>query len=50
MDPTPGIKLRTEGYEELSRAELLEPLEKTRGRTVTWCHPAYARMSTTGMT
>jgi outer membrane protein assembly factor BamB len=35
-------KLRPEGYEELSRAKLLEPLHKTRGRTVTWCHPAYA--------
>jgi len=35
-------KLRPEGYQELSRAKLLEPLEKTRGRTVTWCHPAYA--------
>ncbi len=35
-------RLRPEGYEEVSRAKLLEPLEKTRGRTVTWCHPAYA--------
>ena len=35
-------KLKPEGYEEVSRAKLLEPLEKTRGRTVTWCHPAYA--------
>jgi outer membrane protein assembly factor BamB len=35
-------RLRPEGYEEISRAKLLEPLEKTRGRTVTWCHPAYA--------
>ncbi|MGO8675813.1 MAG: PQQ-binding-like beta-propeller repeat protein [Limisphaerales bacterium] len=35
-------RLRPEGYEELSRAKLLEPLEKTRGRIVTWCHPAYA--------
>lgn len=35
-------KLRPEGYEEISRAKLLEPLEKTRGRVVTWCHPAYA--------
>jgi outer membrane protein assembly factor BamB len=35
-------KLKPTGYEELSRAKLLEPLEKTRGRTVTWCHPAYA--------
>jgi len=35
-------KLRPDGYQEISRAHLLEPLEKTRGRTVTWCHPAYA--------
>ena len=35
-------KLQPEGYQETSRAKLLEPLEKTRGRVVTWCHPAYA--------
>jgi outer membrane protein assembly factor BamB len=35
-------KVRPEGYQEVSRAKLLEPTEKTRGRTVTWCHPAYA--------
>ena len=35
-------KLEPEGYQEISRAKLLEPLEKTRGRIVTWCHPAYA--------
>lgn len=35
-------KLSPAGYEELGRAKLLEPLETTRGRTVTWCHPAYA--------
>ena len=35
-------KLSPEGYHEISRAKLLEPLEKTRGRIVTWCHPAYA--------
>jgi outer membrane protein assembly factor BamB len=35
-------RLKPEGYEEISRAKLLEPLEKTRGRTITWCHPAYA--------
>jgi len=34
--------LKPDGYREISRAKLLEPLEKTRGRTVTWCHPAYA--------
>jgi outer membrane protein assembly factor BamB len=35
-------RLKPEGFEEISRAKLLEPLEKTRGRVVTWCHPAYA--------
>lgn len=35
-------KLTPAGYEELGRTKLLEPLETTRGRTVTWCHPAYA--------
>jgi outer membrane protein assembly factor BamB len=35
-------RLKPAGYEEISRAKLLEPLEKTRGRTVTWCHPAFA--------
>jgi outer membrane protein assembly factor BamB len=35
-------KLEPTGYQEISRAKLLEPLEKTRGRIVTWCHPAYA--------
>jgi outer membrane protein assembly factor BamB len=35
-------RLQPTGYEEISRAKLLEPLEKTRGRVVTWCHPAFA--------
>lgn len=35
-------RLKPSGYEEISRARLLPPLEQTRGRTVTWCHPAYA--------
>jgi len=30
------------GYEELSRAKLLPTIEKTRGRDVLWCHPAFA--------
>ena len=34
--------LSPQGYEEISRAKLLEPLETTRGRTVLWCHPAFA--------
>ncbi len=35
-------RLQPGGYEEISRSKLLEPSEKTRGRTITWCHPAYA--------
>jgi len=35
-------RLRPDGYQEISRAKLLDPLEHTRGRTVTWCHPAFA--------
>jgi outer membrane protein assembly factor BamB len=38
-------KLRPEGFTEISRAKLLEPLENTRGRTVLWCHPAFANRS-----
>jgi outer membrane protein assembly factor BamB len=34
--------LKPQGFEELSRAKLLEPLENTRGRTILWCHPAFA--------
>ena len=30
------------GYEELSRAKLLPTIERTRGRDVLWCHPAFA--------
>ena len=30
------------GYDEISRAKLLEPQENTRGRDVLWCHPAFA--------
>jgi outer membrane protein assembly factor BamB len=35
-------RLEPQGYHEISRAKLLDPLEKTRGRVVTWCHPAFA--------
>jgi outer membrane protein assembly factor BamB len=35
-------KLSPQGYDEISRAKLLEPQENTRGRDVIWCHPAYA--------
>jgi outer membrane protein assembly factor BamB len=34
--------LTPEGYEEISRAKLLEAQENTRGREVLWCHPAFA--------
>ncbi len=30
------------GYEEISKARLLETSENTRGRDIVWCHPAYA--------
>lgn len=35
-------KLSPKGYEELSRAKLLEPTQGARGRTVVWSHPAFA--------
>ncbi|HNQ87097.1 MAG TPA: PQQ-binding-like beta-propeller repeat protein [Verrucomicrobiota bacterium] len=35
-------RLEPEGYTEISRTRLLEPLENTRGRTVLWCAPAFA--------
>jgi outer membrane protein assembly factor BamB len=35
-------RLSPEGYEELSRAKLLPTIERTRGRDVLWCHPAFA--------
>jgi outer membrane protein assembly factor BamB len=35
-------KLSPEGWEELSRAKLLEPTTFARGRKVVWSHPAYA--------
>jgi hypothetical protein len=35
-------RLSPAGYEELSRAKLLEPQENTRGRDILWCHPAFA--------
>ncbi len=38
-------RLHPDRFEELGRARLLEPLENTRGRTVTWCHPAFADRS-----
>jgi outer membrane protein assembly factor BamB len=35
-------KLDPEGYQELSRAHLLEPTNTAAGRNVLWSHPAYA--------
>ena len=38
-------KLTPAGYEELSRAHLLEPTNNAFGRPVVWCAPAYANKS-----
>lgn len=35
-------KLSPVGFAEISRAKLLETIERTRGRDVLWCHPAFA--------
>lgn len=35
-------RLSPKGYEELSRAHLLEPANKDPGRPVVWSHPAFA--------
>lgn len=35
-------RLSPKGYEELSRAHLLDPLNKDCGRPVVWSHPAFA--------
>jgi len=35
-------KLTPQGYEELGRVHLLDTTLATRGRDVTWCHPAFA--------
>jgi outer membrane protein assembly factor BamB len=35
-------KLSPRGYEEISRAHLLEPTNKDAGRPVLWSHPAFA--------
>jgi len=35
-------KLSKEGYDEVSRAHILEPTGESFGRSVVWCHPAYA--------
>ena len=36
-------RLSSSGYEELSRAHLLEPANKDPGRPVVWSHPAFAQ-------
>ena len=38
-------KLSPQGYEEVSRAHLLEPTQAAFGRDVVWCQPAYADRS-----
>jgi outer membrane protein assembly factor BamB len=35
-------KLTPEGYNEISRAHILEPTSKAFGRSVVWSHPAFA--------
>jgi outer membrane protein assembly factor BamB len=35
-------KLSPKGYEELSRAHLIDPTSAAFGRDVLWCHPAFA--------
>ena len=35
-------KLSPKGYEEISRAHLLEPTNKASARNVVWSHPAFA--------
>lgn len=36
-------RLSPEGYHEISRAKLLEPLSQSEGRHVVWSHPAFAQ-------
>jgi outer membrane protein assembly factor BamB len=38
-------KLSPKGYEEISRAHILEPTNTAAGRDVVWTHPAYANKS-----
>ena len=38
-------KLQPSGYEELSRAKLIEPTHKVAGRMLVWSHPAFANRS-----
>jgi hypothetical protein len=36
---------QSKGYEEISRAHLLEPTNPVSGRDVVWSHPAFANRS-----
>ncbi len=36
-------RLSPQGYEEICRAKILEPLSKSEGRDVLWSHPAFAQ-------
>lgn len=38
-------KLSPKGYEEISRAKILEPTNKAAGRDIVWSHPAFANRS-----
>jgi hypothetical protein len=34
--------LTPEGYKEIDRTRIIEPIHSARGRTVIWTHPAFA--------
>jgi outer membrane protein assembly factor BamB len=36
-------ELTPKGHKVISRAKILDPLEKARGRVIVWSHPAFAR-------
>ena len=38
-------KLSPKGYDEISRAKLIEPTNSARGRKLVWSHPAFANRS-----
>ena len=38
-------KLTPKGYEEIDRADILQPTNKALGRAVVWSHPAFANKS-----
>jgi len=35
-------KLTPKGYEEVSRAHIIDPVNRDAGRAVVWSHPAFA--------